>query len=125
MTATLATVIAALLIIETGGHPSPDTAVGDNGRAVGCLQIWPCMVREANRVEAIRARKEGRPARVWSLADRTDRARSIEMAEAVLGFHYRRGVTDPVLLACKWNTPYGKIREVYRNKVRKHIKGGR
>ena len=119
MTPTLTLVIAALLIIETGGERHPDTATGDNGRAVGCLQIHPETVEEANRVEAIRARKDRRAARPWTLQDRTSRTKSLEMARVVLGWHYRRGTTDPVVLACKWNRPYGPINPAYRVMVEK------
>lgn len=35
----LATLILALIAVETGGHKSPATAIGDGGRAVGILQI--------------------------------------------------------------------------------------
>jgi soluble lytic murein transglycosylase-like protein len=39
--------IAALILVESGGDPR---AVGDGGNAVGCLQIWPCVIEDVNRV---------------------------------------------------------------------------
>ena len=39
--------IAALIAVESGGN---DHAIGDNGQAVGCLQIHPCVVEDVNRV---------------------------------------------------------------------------
>lgn len=39
--------IAALITVESGGN---DHAIGDNGQAVGCLQIHPCVVEDVNRV---------------------------------------------------------------------------
>ena len=40
--------IAALIAVESGGN---DHAIdGDNGRAVGCLQIHPAVVEDVNRI---------------------------------------------------------------------------
>jgi len=39
--------LAALIAVESGGDVK---AVGDNGKAVGCLQIHPVMVHECNRI---------------------------------------------------------------------------
>lgn len=39
--------IAALIAVESGGN---DHAIGDNGQAVGCLQIHTCVVEDVNRV---------------------------------------------------------------------------
>ena len=68
----LATIIAALVALESGGNPD---AVGDCGRAVGVLQIHPSMVAECNRIVG---------AERWTLADRADAAKSKAMAEAYL-----------------------------------------
>jgi hypothetical protein len=39
--------LAALIAVESGGDVN---AIGDNGRAIGCLQIHPIMVDECNRI---------------------------------------------------------------------------
>ena len=92
---TLAPIISALIIVETGGHPSPASAVGDNGKAVGILQIHPEVVADCNRICG---------GEVWTLADRSNPGKSREMA-AVYLTHYgtARGITDPVALARIWN----------------------
>ena len=43
------TFVDAVIYVESRGN---DSAVGDNGSAVGCLQIHPIMVREVNRLLA-------------------------------------------------------------------------
>ena len=73
--------ILVLISIETGGQPNPNHAIGDNGKAHGCLQIHPIMVRECNR---ILDRKE------FTLKDRNNRARSIAMAVVFLRHQIRR-----------------------------------
>lgn len=85
--------IMALILIESGGDP---LAVGDGGRAVGVLQIHPVMVAECNRLAG-----EER----WTLADRTCRARSIQMATIFLSHMKSRnpGISQ-VRLGETWNT---------------------
>ena len=39
------TLIEALIIQESNGD---DNAIGDNGKALGCLQIWEVVVKDAN-----------------------------------------------------------------------------
>lgn len=99
-------VIDALVQIESSGRPA---AIGDGGKAVGLLQIHPVAVREANRLAGSNR---------WKLSDRTCPAKSRAMARTILTWHYRRGVTDPVELACRWNRPYSKASAQYRAKVR-------
>ena len=109
MTNTIAIVIAALIRIESAGDPG---AVGDGGRAVGVLQMWPCAVAEANRIA-------GR--RLWALADRRNPQLSLAMARVILEHHYRRGNTDAVALACRWRNPYSACPEWYAAKVRRSL----
>ena len=45
-------------------------------------------------------------------------------ADATLRWHYRRGVTDPVALACKWRNPYSRCPEWHRRKIEKAINKG-
>lgn len=42
-----AKLISALISVESGGR---DDAVGDNGKALGCLQIWEVVIQDVNRV---------------------------------------------------------------------------
>jgi hypothetical protein len=99
-------VIDALIQIESNGQPS---VIGDDGKAVGLLQIHPVAVREANRIAG-----ENR----WKLSDRTCPAKSRAMARTILTWHYLRGVKDPIELACRWNRPFGREAAHYRAKVK-------
>jgi hypothetical protein len=71
-------VINAMIMVESGGNTS---AEGDyrNGQpmAIGCLQIWPAVVEDVNRI----SRRE------YSVNDRYDRTKSVEMAVIYLS-HY-------------------------------------
>jgi hypothetical protein len=71
--------VAALIIIESGGD---DSAIGDKGKAVGCLQIHPVMVNDCNRILAQRGSET-----VYTQADRWDRAKSIAMCRLFIE-HY-------------------------------------
>ena len=113
MTGIIAQAVAALIAIESGGNSA---AIGDNGRAVGCLQMWPIAVREANRLAGTNR---------WTLADRLERGKSVAMAEIILAWHYRRGVRDVAELAARWRNPKGNAPEWYRNRIKKAIKGAR
>tara|TARA_B110000285_G_scaffold177582_1_gene199512 strand:- start:699 stop:1223 length:525 start_codon:yes stop_codon:yes gene_type:complete len=67
--------VNAVIFVESSGR---DSVVGDNGKAVGCLQIHPIMVREVNR----KLKKWNAPY-TYSLEDRYDREKSIEMFEII------------------------------------------
>jgi hypothetical protein len=114
-------VIVALVQIESAGNAE---AIGDGGRAVGLLQMWPIAVAEANRLEVIEARREGRPARTWTVADRTDPDASREMCAVTLRWHWRRGVTDPVELGGRWRNPNGDAPEWYKERLRRALRSG-
>ena len=43
----LASLIAALIFVESGGNPN---AVGDQGRAIGVLQVHRAVVADVNRL---------------------------------------------------------------------------
>ena len=90
-------IINALIAVESGGRAD---AVGDGGRAVGILQMWPIAVAEANRLAQLMT---GRP--LWTLNDRLNPQLSRAMALIILRHHYSRGVTDPVELAARWRNP--------------------
>jgi len=115
VTELIAGVVAALISIESGGDVA---AVGDGGRAVGILQMWPVAVAEANRLEGIEARREGRTARTWTDADRRDPEASREMCAVTLRWHYRRGVVDPVALGGRWRNPGGHAPAWYLRRLR-------
>ena len=87
-------------------------AIGDGGRAVGILQVWPITVADANR---IRGREE------FTLADRLDPDRSRAIFWTITN-HYSRGASDEVI-ARRWNAgPTGDRKACsvgYWNKVRK------
>jgi len=73
MTMTNMTLFLLVLIsVESGGDNS---AVGDSGRAVGCLQIWPAVVEDVNA-------HLGREA--YQMDDRLSRGKSIEICRAYL-----------------------------------------
>jgi hypothetical protein len=122
MTNIIAMALAAVLAVES--QNGADKRTGDGGRAVGAFQMWPVAVQEANRIESIMARREGRRPRKWRVSDRVDIDRSMEMCEVTMVWHYRRGVTDPVELACRWRNPYSACPEWHRRKIEKAVKKG-
>ena len=61
-----------LIFIESGGN---DKAV--NGEAAGCLQITPILVKDVNRIAG----------KNFTLEDRFDRQKSIEMAQIYLTYY--------------------------------------
>jgi hypothetical protein len=74
MNTLLASVILALITVESGGDPN---AIGDNGNAVGALQIWPIVITDVNNIAGTH----------YTLEDRKDRNKSIEIATIYLN-HY-------------------------------------
>lgn len=81
--------IAAIIQVESSGN---DRAIGDKGTAVGPLQIRPILVDDVNRIVGEKR---------FTLTDRTDRAKSIEMFR-IYSRHYSFGKTDEVI-ARRWN----------------------
>jgi len=102
--------IKALIQVESGGDAD---AVGDNGKAVGILQIHPIMVKDINRIL-----NEHR----YTLTDRYDPEKSIEMCR--IYFKHYGGSTEE--LARKWNGgPQGhkkKSTETYWKKCKEFFK---
>lgn len=74
------TFVDAVIYVESRGN---DSAVGDNGRAIGCLQIHPITVREVNRILA----KYDVPT-TYTLEDRYSREKSIEMFNIISEEYY-------------------------------------
>jgi soluble lytic murein transglycosylase-like protein len=108
---TLSNLITALIIVESSGN---DLAIGDNGRAIGPLQIHRGVVQDVNRITGSHYRHQ----------DMTNRVQARAVCEAYLK-HYGRGASTEQL-ARRWNGgPTGdrKIATViYWNKVKKEIK---
>ena len=105
---TIRKVVDALVQVESGGIPQ----VGDNGRAVGVLQIWPIAAREISRITGTR----------FSLEDRWDNEKSKAGCFAVLK-HYQKvyGEEDPIRLAARWRNPNGPLAGWYMEKIRKEL----
>ena len=97
-----------VLAVESGGLQNPPD--GDGGRAVGPYQMWPCAVREANRIV-------GRE--LWTTGDRRNPQLSRAMCLVTLQHHYNRGVTNVVDLACRWRNPYSVCPEWHVKKIRR------
>ena len=75
----LTNLITALIAVESSGN---DLAIGDNGRAVGPLQIHRGVVLDVNRITGSHYRHQ----------DMTNRAQARAVCEAYLE-HYGRGKT--------------------------------
>jgi len=107
----LTNLISALMIVESSNN---DLAIGDQGRAIGCLQIHRAVVLDVNRITGSNYR--------WQ--QMTNRVQARAVCEAYLK-HYGKGCTTEQL-ARKWNGggPRGEKKqatEAYWNKVRKHL----
>jgi hypothetical protein len=91
--------VNAVIFVESSGR---DSVVGDNGKAVGCLQIHPIMVREVNR----KLKKWNAPY-TYTLEDRYSRAKSIEMFNIISEeYHCCEGYTFmeyAEIVARRWN----------------------
>ena len=103
--------ITALMIVESSGN---DQAIGDNGRALGPLQIHRGVVLDVNRITGSNYRWESM----------TNRAQARAVCEAYLK-HWGKGCTTEQL-ARKWNGggPSGdkkKATEAYWLRVKKHL----
>ena len=108
---TISNLISALIIVESSGN---DMAVGDNGRALGPLQIHRGVVLDVNRITGSNYR--------WQ--SMTNRVQARAVCEAYLK-HYGKGKTTEEQ-ARIWNGgPTGDKKQAtlgYWNKVSKHIK---
>jgi hypothetical protein len=108
---TISNLISALIIVESSGN---DMAIGDNGRALGPLQIHRSVVLDVNRITGSHYRHQ----------DMTNRAQARAVCEAYLK-HYGRGASTEQL-ARRWNGgPSGdrkQATEAYWAKVKKHLK---
>ena len=104
--------ISALMIVESSNN---DLAIGDQGRAIGCLQIHKAVVLDVNRITGSHYRHQ----------DMTNRAAARAVCQAYLT-HYGKGCTTEQL-ARKWNGggPRGdkkQATEAYWLKVQRNLK---
>ena len=108
---TISNLITAIIMVESSGN---DMAIGDNGKAIGPLQIHKAVVLDVNRITGSHYRWESM----------TNRAQARAVCEAYLK-HYGKGCTTEQL-ARKWNGgPSGdkkQATEAYWAKVKKHLK---
>lgn len=106
----LTNLISALIMVESSNN---DLAIGDQGRAIGCLQIHKAVVLDVNRITGSHYRHQ----------DMTNRVQARAVCQAYLT-HYGRGATTEQL-ARRWNGgPTGDRKtatETYWNKVKKQI----
>lgn len=97
--------VEAVIWRESRGNAN---AIGDGGKAVGVLQIHPIMVREANRIIAMK----GGEKETYTYADRYSREKSIEMFKIVQDFHNKEH--DMVKALQIWNKNHP---DSYRNDI--------
>jgi hypothetical protein len=109
----LTNLITALIAVESGGR---DSAIGDQGRALGPLQIHRAVVVDVNRFTGSHYRHQ----------DMTNRAQARAVCEAYLR-HYGHGATTEQL-ARRWNGgPTGDRKTAtlgYWRKVEAQLKKG-
>jgi hypothetical protein len=108
---TISNLISALIIVESSNN---DLAVGDQGRAIGCLQIHKAVVADVNRFTGSNYRHQ----------DMTNRAQARAVCQAYLE-HYGRGKTTEQQ-ARIWNGgPTGDRKPVtlaYWRRVQRNLK---
>ena len=100
--------LAICLRVESEGYTADTVPDGDNGRAVGVYQQWPCAVREANRIVGWEC---------WQPDDRRNPQLARAMAKVTFEHHYRRGERDVVRLTARHHRPYGELDAGYVGKV--------
>ena len=109
----LTNLITALIAVESSGN---DLAIGDQGRAIGCLQIHRAVVLDVNQFTRAHYRHQ----------DMTNRAIARKVCQAYLE-HYGKGCTTEQL-ARKWNGgPTGDRKTAtlpYWRKVEAQLKKG-
>jgi hypothetical protein len=98
--------IEAVIWKESEGK---EDAIGDSGKAVGVLQIHPIMVREANRILAM---KDKSKENYYNYDDRYSREKSIEMFKVVQDYHNKNHDFDKALEIWNKNHPAS-----YRNLI--------
>lgn len=107
--------VSALIEVESNGNSN---AIGDNGNAIGCLQIWKVVVDDINRIYKTN----------FKYSDRTNRIKSVYMCIEYLTYwgkvYHRKTNLEPnnEVYSRIWNGgPYGYKKECtkkYWNKVK-------
>jgi soluble lytic murein transglycosylase-like protein len=104
----------AIAQVESGGRID---AVGDSGKAVGILQIWPIMVKDVNRISG----------KNFTMKDRYNKQKSYEMCRIYLN-HYCKNMSDFNKARC-WNGGANghkkKATIKYGNKVSRELRKGK
>ena len=107
----LTNLISALIMVESSNN---DLAIGDQGRAIGCLQIHRSVVLDVNRITGSHYRHQ----------DMTNRAAARAVCQPYLTHYGRGATTEP--LARRWNGgPTGDRKTAtvaYWRKVQKEMK---
>jgi hypothetical protein len=107
----LTNLISALIAVESSGN---DLAIGDQGRAIGPLQIHRAVVTDVNRITGAN----------YQWQQMTNRAQARAVCQAYLE-HYGRGATTEQL-ARRWNGgPTGDRKSAtlpYWHKIQKAMK---
>jgi hypothetical protein len=108
---TISNLISALIIVESSGN---DLAIGDNGRAIGPLQIHRGVVQDVNRITGSN----------YQWQQMTNRVQARAVCEAYLKHYGKNCSTEQ--LARRWNGgPTGDRKpatEAYWAKVKKQLK---
>ena len=107
----LTNLISALISVESSGN---DLAIGDQGRAIGCLQIHKAVVLDVNRITGSH----------YKHSEMTNRVAARAVCETYLKAYGKGATTEQ--LARRWNGgPTGDRKsatEAYWSKVKKHLK---
>ena len=107
----LTNLISALMIVESSNN---DLAIGDQGRAIGCLQIHKAVVLDVNRITGSH----------YKHSEMTNRVAARAVCETYLKAYGKGASTEQ--LARRWNGgPTGDRKsatEAYWSKVKKHLK---
>ena len=107
----LTNLITALIAVESSGN---DLAIGDQGRAIGCLQIHKAVVLDVNRITGSH----------YKHSEMTNRVAARAVCETYLKAYGKGASTEQ--LARRWNGgPAGDRKsatEAYWSKVKKHLK---
>ncbi len=111
--------IPILMIIESGGNCEK---VGDNGQAIGCLQIHKCIIDDLNCLTGYK---------IYNYEDRWDKEKSIMMCRVYLEYYGRKYEKETgkkatmKVLSALWNGgPHGwkkKSTEKYWMKVKTEL----
>lgn len=116
---TIQHLVQAMIQVESEGNESihGDLHLKD-GSSVGVLQIRPIMVREVNRILKLQKKK-----RRYTLKDRYNREKSIEIFNIWMNFHHPQDSFE--IIARNWNGgPKGYKKQStkhYWNKVKREL----